>query len=116
MSYDITYLQHHGILGMHWGKKNGPPYPLSDNQVAKMKKQSVRREAKTLSDDELNKRINRLQKEQQYVKLNSSDIMAGNEFIKSILIGAGTLFVTNLVSSVSKEAGKVIIHAALKKG
>lgn len=23
------YLQHHGILGMHWGDRNGPPYPLS---------------------------------------------------------------------------------------
>ena len=23
-----TYLYHHGILGQHWGKKNGPPYPL----------------------------------------------------------------------------------------
>lgn len=22
------YLQHHGILGMHWGFRNGPPYPL----------------------------------------------------------------------------------------
>lgn len=24
------YLSHHGILGMRWGKKNGPPYPLGD--------------------------------------------------------------------------------------
>lgn len=23
-------LYHHGILGMHWGQRNGPPYPLSD--------------------------------------------------------------------------------------
>lgn len=23
------YIAHHGILGMKWGKKNGPPYPLS---------------------------------------------------------------------------------------
>lgn len=22
------WIAHHGILGMHWGKKNGPPYPL----------------------------------------------------------------------------------------
>ena len=22
------YISHHGILGMHWGKRNGPPYPL----------------------------------------------------------------------------------------
>ena len=23
------YLEHHGILGMSWGHRNGPPYPLS---------------------------------------------------------------------------------------
>ena len=26
-------LEHHGILGMHWGRRNGPPYPL-DSKVS----------------------------------------------------------------------------------
>lgn len=26
------WLAHHGIKGMNWGKRNGPPYPLSDDQ------------------------------------------------------------------------------------
>lgn len=26
-----TYLNHHGTKGMHWGIKNGPPYPLKRN-------------------------------------------------------------------------------------
>lgn len=26
--FDKDYIEHHGILGMKWGVKNGPPYPL----------------------------------------------------------------------------------------
>ena len=25
------YISHHGILGMHWGTRNGPPYPLGSD-------------------------------------------------------------------------------------
>lgn len=31
MSY-LDYLAHHGIKNQKWGKTNGPPYPLSDDQ------------------------------------------------------------------------------------
>lgn len=35
---DNNSLKHHGIMGMHWGKKHGPPYPLDDKVSSKIKK------------------------------------------------------------------------------
>ena len=33
-------LYHHGILGMHWGKKNGPPYPLGSGDHSASEKKA----------------------------------------------------------------------------
>ena len=37
--FESNYLAHHGILGMKWGHKNGPPYPLgaSDHSTSEKK-------------------------------------------------------------------------------
>ena len=36
----MYYLSHHGIMGMKWGKKNGPPYPLENSQRSAEEKRS----------------------------------------------------------------------------
>jgi hypothetical protein len=44
------YLEHHGILGMKWGKKNGPPYPLSDARHDRIVKRAEKRRQRIMKD------------------------------------------------------------------
>ena len=70
------YFEHHGRLGMKWGKKNGPPYPLdysklSEEERAKDKQRvkeegdiesvSYKKNRSYFTDQEINEVINRYQ-------------------------------------------------------
>ena len=44
-------IKHHGILGMKWGKKNGPPYPLDP------KKDYSKAEKKAMEKEETRKKV-----------------------------------------------------------
>ena len=76
-------LLHFGIPGQQWGKKNGPPYPLSRAEhravvrSAKAAKrrglsyESAKRNAKKLTDDDLDLALERLRREKEYAFLVS---------------------------------------------
>lgn len=42
---DTDKLEHHGIDGMHWGERNGPPYPLSREKHNKVVRSANRPQA-----------------------------------------------------------------------
>ena len=44
------YLEHHGILGMKWGKQNGPPYPLSDAKHDRIVKRAEKKRKRIMKD------------------------------------------------------------------
>lgn len=49
-------LQHHGILGMHWGRRNGPPYPLDgSSHSASEKKAGWRKSLSNKGNESSNK-------------------------------------------------------------
>ena len=70
MTYE-DYLQHWGILGMKWGQRNGPPYPLSSSQMNASEKKnnlapsSSRKKVKDMTVDELNEEIARTKKQKE---------------------------------------------------
>jgi hypothetical protein len=48
-------MAHHGILGMRWGKRNGPPYPLDASDHSSSEKKAGWR--KSLSNDDKKKKL-----------------------------------------------------------
>ena len=117
-------LKHHGILGMHWGQRNGPPYPLSSVQKSAEEKRKNRKawnsskkedhdrarskkDIDSMSDKELRERVNRLNMEKQYRDLTKNDFERGQDKVKTLLAGAaGGVLVSGLTSFAIKEAIK----------
>lgn len=64
---DSNYLQHHGIEGMQWGVRRGPPYPLSGNgKSSGTKKKKPTKRVKKMTDEELRRNLERVRTENQY--------------------------------------------------
>lgn len=41
-----SYIEHHGIRGQRWGKRNGPPYPLSGGDYSQSEVKAIRKNRK----------------------------------------------------------------------
>lgn len=69
--FESNYLMHHGILGMKWGRRNGPPYPLgSGDHSANERKEGWRKSLgsgrnESLYDRNVKKKTNNEVKYQQ---------------------------------------------------
>lgn len=118
-------LAHHGIKGMSWGVrrrrgKSGtvssttPHSNVSDDAAkAQGAHATVKKHGSTdpLSNQELSHLVNRINLEQQYVRLTTPKKNAGRKFVQEVLLGVGKQQVTKLASDAATKA----VSGAMKK-
>lgn len=91
---------HHGVKGMKWGVRHTPEQlghsPKSkqtktDDSHEDYKKAHDSKSVKKMSDAELRSRLNRLNMEQQYSKLNPTRVARGRQILNVSIKVAGTV-------------------------
>lgn len=108
-------LAHHGILGMKWGRKNGPPYPLgSEDHSAKEKKVGWRKSLGGGRNEELYGKSSVSKKESKHKEKNQLHLTDGQK--KAIKIGAAVAATAIIAYGGYKLTRSPKVRALIVKG
>lgn len=95
--YNNYLLCHYGVKGMKWGV-------IRTAQQLGRRPRNKKQAVKNMTDDELNRKINRLQREQQYKNLTASTASkVGKRIVQGILITAAVEVAKNYVAGHMKD-------------
>lgn len=91
------YLVHYGVLGMKWGvRKDRVKKSLQKKRATRKQIKSIKKSRKQamknrflLSESDLNRRINRLERESRLKQLTEADYSSGRKYAKKTLEKVG---------------------------
>lgn len=111
-------LYHYGVLGMKWGVRRyqNPDGSLTeagkkryaDKEVKKARKQDSKYR-RTLSDDELKEKVDRLKMEKQLKDLTKEDVSPGKKYVENLLSSSGSKIAGAVLVGVGTYAAKSIV-------
>jgi len=102
------FLAHYGVEGMHWGVRktvNGKPRTprYSKRELAERKRRKVAsQKRRVLTDKDLDRLVDRLQKEKKLKDLTDHDLAPGRTVAKTLLTTAGTAVAAVVVTGAIK--------------
>lgn len=107
-------LYHWGIKGMKWGVRR---YQSQDGTLTSAGRKRYLTKArsnnpKKMTDEELNQRISRMQKEKQYLELKKST-SPGKAYVTDLLKTAGNKIVGGAAGAIGGVAGKAAVDAVM---
>lgn len=89
---------HYGVLGMKWGvRRTKEELDAAAGRNTRKSKRQINRELSKMSDTELRNKINRLNMEQQYKRLNQNEVSAGRKLATAILTESAKVVASNYV-------------------
>lgn len=117
-------LMHYGVLGMRWGVRRTPEQlgrrrgaanaeKLAEQKRTEQEKRMASKTRGTLSDDELQARIRRLQQEKLLRELTEAEVSPGRKFVKDVMYDAGKQAATQVAKNSMLFAGKQFVGKAL---
>jgi len=99
------FIEHHGVKGMKWGVRRSSRARKKGTERTKYSKSP-----KSLTQDELEKRIKRMGMEKEYNKLNKRDVSTGERLASEMMTSIGKTTIVTVGTGAAIYGAKKIIE------